>query len=151
MSGDASSSLEIRSLLLILDLHKRWLSYFSPTLLQPLIVNASMLASAEIMFKDFYMGLMNACCPTSPAVSSEISETRRGIQEENITPAATTSSVTHSISSDQISLRIFFEIAPLKNERQPDLQQQFLKLVTSDLSITTERPDASRRSNGASL
>lgn len=71
--------------------------------------------------------------------------------EQEITLAATTSSVTYSISSDQISLRIFFKNTPLKNELEPDLQQQLLKLVTSDLSITLEQLHASRRSNGSFL
>lgn len=71
--------------------------------------------------------------------------------EEEIALPATTSSVTYSISSDQIRLRIFFKNPPLKNEPQPDLQQQLLKLVTSDLSITWEQLHASRRSNGSFL
>lgn len=61
------------------------------------------------------------------------------ISEENNVSAPTVSSVTYSISSDQISLRFFFQIVPLKNEQKPDLQQLLLKLVTSDLSITLKR------------
>lgn len=67
------------------------------------------------------------------------------ISKENL------STLTQDISPDQISGRFFFQIVPLKNEQKPDLQQQMLKLVTSDLSITLKPLQASWRSNGGRL
>lgn len=66
-------------------------------------------------------------------------------------PSPSVRRVTQAISSHQISGRFFFQIVPLKNEQKPDLQQQMLKLVTSDLSITLKPLQASWRSNGGRL